>query len=102
MPGATELDAITLSIELPLPLVIEVGLKLALTPAGIPLTVKATVLVKPTDPTTVAVKLLLLPGFIVSAAGVVLSAKLFVRPVTFNVTLVLNERLPLVPVIVKT
>ena len=55
MPGVTELDAITLSVELPLPLVIEVGLKPALTPAGIPPTVKATVLVKPTDPPTVVV-----------------------------------------------
>jgi len=47
--------------------------------------------------------LVLLPGFIVCADGVVLSAKLFVRPVTFNVTLVLRVRVPpfKVPVMVK-
>ena len=59
VPGATELSTVTLSVESPLASAVK--LKLAVTPAGNPLTPRFTVPVKPLCGVAVAVKEVLPP-----------------------------------------
>jgi hypothetical protein len=57
------------SVEVPEPPLIELGLKLAIAPMGKPLAERFTVLLKPFDGLTVTVVLVLLPAVTVAEAG---------------------------------
>lgn len=82
--------------------VTEAGLKLALAPAGNPLTLKLTLLANPPDPVTVAVYDVFPPAVTVAEAGV---AEMEKSPTTgaftTSVTVVVWLRVPLVPVMVN-
>ena len=82
--------------------VTEVGLKLALAPAGNPLTLKVTLLAKPPEPVTVVVYDVFPPAATVAEAGV---AEMEKSPTTgaftTSVTKVVWLTVPLVPVIVN-
>src|ERR1041385_5728102 len=59
-PGAALFDAVSVSVELPAPVTLG-GLKLALTPAGRPDTINATLPLKPFVAVTLTVKLVFVP-----------------------------------------
>ena len=75
MPGVAVEDAVKVSVEVPAPM-IEVGLKAAVTPLGIPLAVRVTAESKPPMTASVTVEVPVLPS--VTEAAVALSEKLAV------------------------
>src|SRR5215467_5441786 len=96
-PVVAVLDAVKVRVLVP---VVEAGLKLAVTPAGKPLAVRATVPAKPLIGVTVIVLLPLAPWATVRLAGLADSEKSGVTLVTVSAIVVVWVRLPLVPVIV--
>lgn len=75
MPAAVAAVVLTVRVELPEPLVIEAGAKLALAPAGSPLALRLTVPVKPPLGVMVVEYEVALPACTVCDAGVALMAK---------------------------
>ena len=92
-------DAVSVSVEVPAP-VMEVGLKLPVTPLPRPLTERAMAELKPPVTVDVTVTFPLLERRTVRDVGDTLSAKLAEVDVTVSVTVVVCTRLPDVPVIV--
>jgi hypothetical protein len=75
VPCGVEVEVLTLSVELPEPPAIEGGVKLALAPAGSPLTLRLTVSVNPPLGVTVAVYEVPLPACTVCDGGAAVMAK---------------------------
>jgi hypothetical protein len=93
--------AVTVIVVFPEPLT-EVGLKLAVNPAGRPLTVKVTVPVNPPEGVTVTVYVAEPGSLIVREPGVADKLKSpLPTALTTNVTVAEWVRVPLVPVIVR-
>lgn len=100
MPGAALPPAFSVRVEEPDPATV-LGLKLPVTPAGIPETLRPTVPVKPPSPPTVTLAVALPPGT-TQTEGVEESVKFeALEAVMFRVTDTICVRLPLVPVTVK-
>lgn len=92
------LEAVKVSVLVP---VVEAGLNAAVTPAGNPLAVKATLLVKPPLGATVMVLAAVAPRLIDAVAGLAEMVKLGgAGAATVSVTEVVCESVPLVPVTV--
>src|SRR5215813_8879250 len=75
VPCGVEVEVLTLSVELPEPPTMEAGVKLALAPAGKPLTLRLTVSVNPPIGVTVVVYEVPLPACTVCDAGEALMLK---------------------------
>lgn len=88
------------TVDEPEPPVTEVGLKLALAPAGRPLAVKDTVPAYPFSGLILAVKLALAPGIMACELGVAEMEKSG-GGVTVKVTVVELDRVPLTPLMVS-
>ena len=95
VPAGVFLLVETVKTEVPAPFTVA-GLKVAVVPAGRPVTLNVTVPLNPNTDATFAAYLVLFPFTTVSDAGDAVS----VKPETFTTTEVVWVTLPLVPVIV--
>ena len=93
VPSAAELEALIVSVEVPEPPATVLGLKLAVTPEGNPLALKATLALNPFEGVTVTVNVLLLPCATVCEVG---DAEREKFPAAFTTSFVVAEavRLP--------
>jgi hypothetical protein len=99
VPVLARVVVLSVRVEVPAP-VMDVGLKLAVTPDGKPLAVKATAESNPPVTALVIVEVPELPLTTVTVVGEALRLKLAVTPVTVRLTVVVSVVLPLVPVTV--
>jgi len=99
LPLFADVFAVTVTVEVPEPLGIDVGLAIALMPVFMPLTDTETAELKPPDPVRVTVKVPELPRLTVSEVWERLSVK-FALEVTTTLAVAVCTRLPLVPVTV--
>src|SRR6266404_3247515 len=100
VPVVALLFTVTVKVELPDPAT-EVGLKVAVTRAGNPLTLRLTVPVNPLTAPIVTVYLPVAPRATVRLAGETEIVKSGLGPCTTRVTVVEWDNVPLVPVMVK-
>jgi len=95
------LDTLICTAEVPEPPVIEVGLKVTVTPLGCPEADKAIVPVKPPEGVAVTLALVCPPGATLAFVGLIARVKLpLLEAVTVSVTVVVSTVEPAVPVTV--